>query len=71
MPLEKVTFVNTYRNTPQFLQEAATAISNGGNQFKNKVKNRTTLIASRELLQPEQTLLEHIFPKQAGASSSE
>ena len=71
MPLEKVTFKNCYKNSPQFLQEAAHVIGNGGTQFRQKVKNRTAFIASRELLQPEQNLLGHIFPKPGVDASSE
>lgn len=53
--IEKVTFKNCYKNSPLFLQEAATAIGNGGTQFRNKVKNRTTFIARREQLPPVRT----------------
>ena len=66
--ITKVTFKNCYKNSPHFFQEATQP---GLQHFRQKVKSRTTFIASRELLQLEQNLLGHIFPKQAGASSSE
>ena len=71
MPLEKVTFKNCYKNSPQFLQEAAHVIGNGGTQFRQKVKNRTAFIASRELLQPEQIPQVRTSPKKPDVYASE
>lgn len=66
--IEKVTFLNTYKNSPTFFQEATQP---GLQHFKQKVKSRTTFIASRELLQPEQLQPVHTSPKQPDAASAE
>lgn len=50
--IEKVTFLNAYKNSPQFFHEATQP---GLQHFKQKVKSRTTFIAHREVLSPSPT----------------
>ena len=61
--IEKVTFLNAYKNSPTFFQEATQP---GLQHFKQKVKSRTVFIASREQLPPV-----HISPKKLDVYASE
>ena len=66
--LEKVTFLNTYKNSPTFFQEATQP---GLQPFRQKVKSRTTFIASREFLPQAPSQPVHISPKKPDVYASE
>ena len=66
--ITKVTFKNCYKNSPHFFQEATQP---GLQHFKQKVKNRTTFIASREFLPQAPSQPVHISPKKLDDAVSE